>query len=85
MAHRSFLTLTETVDTEIIMMDTDGKNQRQLTNNELINTDPIFTPDGTRIVFVGQSDSSENLGVYVMNLEQPFTKEEIIKRIETRP
>jgi Tol biopolymer transport system component len=66
------------------MMDTDGKNQRQLTNNELINTDPIFTPDGTRIVFVGQSDSSENLGVYVMNLEQPFTKEEIIKRIETR-
>ena len=71
-------------DTEIIMMDTDGKNQRQLTNNELINTDPIFTPDGTRIVFVGQSDSSENLGVYVMNLEQPLTKEEIIKRIETR-
>ena len=66
------------------MMDTDGKNQRQLTNNELINTDPIFTPDGTRIVFVGQSDSSENLGVYVMNLEQPVTKEDIIKRIETR-
>ena len=71
-------------DTEIILMDADGKNQRQLTNNELINTDPIFTPDGTRIVFVGQSDSSENLGVYVMNLEQPLTKEDIIKRIEER-
>ena len=71
-------------DTEIIMMDADGKNQTQLTNNELINTDPIFTPDGKRIVFVGQSDSSENLGVYVMNLEQPLTKEEIIKRIEER-
>ena len=71
-------------DTEIIMMEADGKNQRQLTNNELINTDPIFTPDGTQIVFVGQSDSSENLGVYVMNLEQPLTKEDIIKRIETR-
>ena len=71
-------------DTEIIIMDTDGKSQRQLTNNELINTDPIFTPDGTRIVFVGQSDSSENLGVYVMNLEQPLTREEIIKRIEAR-
>ena len=71
-------------DTEIIMMDADGRNQRQLTNNELINTDPIFTPDGKRIVFVGQSDSSENLGVYVMNLEQSFTREDIIKRIETQ-
>ena len=71
-------------DTEIIMMDTDGKNQRQLTNNDVINTDPIFTPDGKRIVFVGQEDSSENLGVYVMNLEQPFTREEIVKRIEER-
>ena len=71
-------------DTEIIMMDTDDKNQRQLTNNDLINTDPIFTPDGKRIVFVGQNDSSENLGVYVMNLEQPLTREEIIKRIEAR-
>ena len=71
-------------DTEIITMDTDGKNQRQLTNNDLINNDPIFTPDGKRIVFIGQSDSAENLGVYVMNLEQPFTREDIIKRIETR-
>ena len=71
-------------DTEIIMMDVDGKNQRQLTNNELINTDPIFTSDGKRIVFVGQGDSSENVGVYVMNLEQPFTREEIVKRIEAR-
>ena len=71
-------------DTEIIIMDADGKDQRQLTNNDLINTDPIFTPDGTRIVFVGQSDSSENLGVYVMNLEQPLTKEDIVKRIEAR-
>ena len=71
-------------DTEIIMMDADGKNQRQLTNNDLINTDPIFTPDGKQIVFVGQSDSAENLGVYVMNLEQSFTREDIIKRIEAR-
>lgn len=71
-------------DTEIIMMDVDGKNQRQLTNNNVINTDPIFTPDGTQIVYVGQEDSSENLGVYVMNLEQPFTKEEIVKRIEAK-
>ena len=71
-------------DTDIIVMDTDGKNQTQLTNNDLINTDPIFTPDGKRIVFVGQSDSAENLGVYVMNLEQLFTREDIIKRIEAR-
>ena len=71
-------------DTEIIMMDADGKNQKQLTNNNLINSDPIFTPDGTHIVFVGQSDSSENLGVYVMDLGQPLTKAEIVKRIEAR-
>ena len=71
-------------DTEIIMMAPNGENQRQITNNDLINTDPIFTSDGKRIVFVGQSDSSENVGVYVMNLEQPFTREEIVKRIEAR-
>ena len=71
-------------DTDIIIMDADGENQRQLTNNDLINTDPIFTPDGKQIVFVGQSDSAENLGVYVMNLEQAFTREDIIKRIEAR-
>ena len=71
-------------DTEIITMDIDGKNQRQITNNDLINTDPIFTPDGKQIVFIGQNDSSENLGVYVMNLDQPFTREDIIKRIEAR-
>ena len=71
-------------DTEIILMDTDGKNQRQLTNNDVINSDPIFTPDGKSIVFVGQDDSSQNLGVYAMNLEQPFTKEEIVTRIKTK-
>lgn len=71
-------------DTEIISMDVDGKHQRQLTNNDVINSDPIFTPDGKGIVFVGQDDSAQNLGVYVMNLEQSFTREQIVKRIEAR-
>ena len=51
---------------EIYVMDTDGKNQRNLTNHPAGDTAPAWSPDGRRIAFVstrrrGTSD------IYVMD------------------
>ncbi|MBM3236432.1 tetratricopeptide repeat protein [Candidatus Poribacteria bacterium] len=66
----------------IYIMEADGKNQMRLTGDEYISMEPVFTPDGKKIVFTGQKADSDNLGIYIMDLEQPFTKEELIKRLK---
>jgi TolB protein len=66
----------------IYIMRADGKNQMRLTSNEYISLEPVFTPDGKRIIFTGQKTDADNLGIYIMDLEQPFTKEELIKRLK---
>ena len=66
----------------IYIMDADGKNQMRLTSDEYISMEPVFTPDGKKIIFTGQKADADNLGIYIMDLEQPFTKEELIKRLK---
>ena len=66
----------------IYIMDSDGKNQMRLTGDEYISMEPVFTPDGKKIIFTGQKTGSDNLGIYIMDLEQPFNKEDLIKRLK---
>ena len=53
---------------EIYSMDSDGTNQTRLTTNaEIRDTDPQWSPDGTKIVFI--SDRDGNNEIYVMDAD----------------
>ncbi len=52
---------------EIYVMDTDGGNQRRLTNNRHNDGSPSWSPDGERIVFVSHRDG--NPEIYVMDAD----------------
>ncbi len=52
---------------EIYVMDIDGKNSRNLTNNRHADRSPSWSPDGKRIVFTSQRDG--NMEIYVMDAD----------------
>ena len=52
---------------EIYVMDIDGKNQRNLTNNRHDDYSPSWSPDGKRIVFTSEPDG--NGEIYVMDAD----------------
>src|SRR5215211_7677367 len=53
---------------EIFVMDADGKNPVRLTDNNVDDFQPSFAPDGAKIAFVSRRD--EGAGeIYVMNVD----------------
>lgn len=56
-------------NSEIYVMDTDGKNQRNLTNNSAIDIIPSWSPDGQKIAFTSDQDSVEDFEIYVMDAD----------------
>ena len=52
---------------EIYVMDTDGKNQRNLTNNRSSDDDPSWSPSGKRIAFSSKRDGNDE--IYVMDTD----------------
>ena len=56
---------------EIYSMNADGTNQTQLTNsgNSGANTSPLWSPDGTRIMFFRFTSTFSSTGIYVMNAD----------------
>ena len=48
-------------------MDINGYNQVNLTSHPASDTDPIFSPDGAKIVFISNRDNPED--VFIMDLE----------------
>lgn len=54
-------------DFEIYVMDANGSNVRRLTTSPGIDTEPVFSPDGSKIAFA--STRSGNLDIWVMNAD----------------
>jgi hypothetical protein len=56
-----------TGDFEVFKMNADGTNPVNLTNNAASDTEPDWSPDGTKVAFV--SDRDGNNEIYVMNAD----------------
>jgi Tol biopolymer transport system component len=54
---------------EIYVMNADGSNQTRLTNGQAGDSDPAFSPDGTKIAFTSDRHASGNKEIYVMNAD----------------
>ena len=54
---------------EIYVMDADGENPRNLTNHPFKDTEPSWSPDGRRIVFVSDREADANPDIFVMNAD----------------
>ncbi|MBI4748243.1 MAG: protein kinase [Acidobacteria bacterium] len=54
-------TLLDSGNYDIWIMDAEGKNQKQLTENQGLNYTPVITPDGRTIVFGSNRSGSSNL------------------------
>ncbi len=54
-------------DADIFVMNADGTNVVQLTDNDVIESTPVFTPDGRFIVYASEQDG--NLDVFRMNAD----------------
>ncbi len=56
---------------EIFVMDADGKNKHQVTNNGKANFAPFFHPDGKRIIFASNMDDPKgrNFDMYMVNID----------------
>ncbi|GAG57122.1 unnamed protein product, partial [marine sediment metagenome] len=52
---------------EIYVMDADGSNQVNLTNNPEGDSDPTLSPDGKKIAFKSNRDGKDE--IYVMNAD----------------
>ena len=52
---------------EIYIMDVDGSNQKNLTNNETYDGFPDWSPDGKKIAFVSYRDG--NGEIYIMDVD----------------
>ena len=55
---------------DIYVMDTDGSNQQNLTNNPADDWDPPWSPDGKRIAFMADRKGNlEKFNIYVMDAD----------------
>jgi Tol biopolymer transport system component len=72
-AYRSLLNegLVKPSALEIWVMDADGKNKKQVTNNGKANFAPFFHPDGKRIIFSSNMDdpSGREFDLYMIGID----------------
>jgi Tol biopolymer transport system component len=53
---------------EIYVMDADGNDQVRLTNNNIFDDHPTWSPDGSKIAFLSQRPSGES-AIFLMNAD----------------
>jgi len=62
----------------IYIIDSDGKNEQEIVSDRYSNSFPVFSPDGTKIVYLsrrrdtnrdGKIDSLDNSGIYICNVQ----------------
>ena len=63
--------LVRPIGTQILVMDADGSNVRQLTNNQASNFAPYFFPDGERVIFASNMHDprGRNFDLYAVNID----------------
>lgn len=63
--------LTAPMKMELFLSGSDGKNRKQLTNNNCANFAPTFTPDGKRIVFSSNMHKCDgrDFELYIINTD----------------
>lgn len=55
-------------DSELYIIDTDGKNLKRLTNNQLREYNPTWSPDATKIAFTGTTkENPDHHDIFVMD------------------
>ena len=50
-------------------MNADGSGVRQVTSTPTFEFFPVWSPDGTKITFTGNTQEPDNFDVYVMNVD----------------
>ncbi|MDE0502913.1 MAG: hypothetical protein OXI86_02450, partial [Candidatus Poribacteria bacterium] len=68
---------------EIYLMDADGGNQARLTHHPANDSDPDWSPDGTKIAFTSSRDGKRQ--IYVMNADGSHLKKLTDTRDNTDP
>ena len=69
-------------DTEIYLIDADGKNMRRITGDIGVSIHPAFSPDGQHLAFVSDRNRSGTFHIYLMSFDEPFTREELVERLQ---
>src|SRR5215204_7094858 len=55
-------------NTEIYVMDADGTNQTRITNNNIVDDHPMWSPDGMKLAFVSQREAG-GFAIFQMNVD----------------
>ena len=67
----SFIDYTLGFDSDLYVVDADGGDSEQLTDSDLSESSPVWSPDGDSIAFTGAARSSDevNLDIYTLRVD----------------